>query len=376
MTGPRLVIIPFGAWCADGDRLFLTEKLVSGLRSIADRWPGPVVFAAQRRPAAPDVNLGSRWFSRDELPMEAYAAEDLQSALATLRPDVISAGLEYARAWLANSDVPVVYTAEFTADERRRNTLSTTTRRLDRARVRVGAARQSRAIRHMVTSAAGIQCNGWPTFEAYSTQNDNCLLFYDTRLVAHAVRTPRPRGSGPLTVAFSGRLIDLKGPMDAVAAVKAARSRGHNVRLWVYGEGPLSDRIAASLGPEDEFLGNVNFEKEWLAQVYDNVDLMLLPYYQGDPAGTFLEAGGLGVPTLGYDSVALQGLVREEGIGWTVGIGNIDALARKLGQLETARHEISEAGARAAAVMRAHDFDTEFDRRVEHLAQAQSHSSH
>lgn len=370
MNAPVLAIIPFGSASAHGDRIRLTDKFVTGLRSIVDRWPGSVALVVERRPGERDVNVGARWFEVRELPVDVTITDDVAGAVRQLEPNIISAGLEYARSWLVDVEPPVVYTSEFTSRERLRNTLNLTEGALNKVRVIAGASRQALALHRMVKSAAGIQCNGWPTWEAFRKHNDRCLLFYDTRLGPDAVREPRPRQPGPLTVAFSGRLVELKGPMDAVRAVEIARQQGHDVRLRVYGEGPLADQVAASLGARDEFAGTVDFESEWLAQVHGDVDLMLLPYRQGDPAGTFLEAAGIGVPTLGYDSVALASLVREEGIGWTVPVGDVQALARELGRLASAPHEVEAAGARGAEVMRKHHSEAEFDRRVEHLVQA------
>jgi len=94
---------------------------------------------------------------------------------------------------------------------------------------------------------------------------------------------------------------------------------------------------------------------------------MVLPHVQGDPSGTYLEAAGCGVPVVGFDNVALESLVRRHGLGWTVPMRDIVALADRIESVLADAAGWQEARERGLELMAAHHVDAEFDRRVEHL---------
>src|SRR5690606_34570637 len=98
----------------------------------------------------------------------------------------------------------------------------------------------------------------------------------------------------------------------------------------------------------------------------ENADVFLSCHRQGDPSCTYLESMGCGTPIVGYDNEMWRELSVASGGGWTVRMGDVDAIVRRLASLTT--EDILSAGASALAFAKAHDFDQEFRRRMEHLA--------
>lgn len=94
---------------------------------------------------------------------------------------------------------------------------------------------------------------------------------------------------------------------------------------------------------------------------------MVLPYPQGDPAGTYLESFALGVPVLGYDNDAFGPLVRNHDVGWTVPVGDTASLIAECRRLLQARTEIGTRSENALDFARRHSMEHEFEVRVNHL---------
>ena len=111
----------------------------------------------------------------------------------------------------------------------------------------------------------------------------------------------------------------------------------------------------------------MDFDGEWVPFIRDNVDLMVLPHRQGDPSGTYLEAAGLGVPTLGFDNEAFRALVAHEDLGWAVPNGNGRLLLEKALQLVENPAELRKKSINGLTFMNKHHCDHEFAARIQHL---------
>ena len=126
--------------------------------------------------------------------------------------------------------------------------------------------------------------------------------------------------AGPPCALFVGRLVEAKGPLDAV---EAWRRSGLDLPLVLAGTGSARERIAER-APEVELCGWVPHER--LAGLYRRARLLLMPCRWQEPFGIVgLEALSRGVPVAAWDS----GGVRE----WHPGPGlapwgDVDALAR------------------------------------------------
>jgi glycosyltransferase involved in cell wall biosynthesis len=161
-------------------------------------------------------------------------------------------------------------------------------------------------------------------------------------------------------------MIPIKGPGYAVEVHRRLRAAGTDVSLAMFGDGELRTRLEQE-APEVRFHGSLDFATEWCPTVASSVDLMVLPHLQSDPAGTYLESAGMGVPVIGFDNVALDHLVEVAGLGWTSPPRRADLLARRIEQLMATPDELLRAGNAGREFMTDHCFEKDFDARVQHL---------
>ena len=125
--------------------------------------------------------------------------------------------------------------------------------------------------------------------------------------------------AGPPCVLFVGRLVQAKGPMDAV---QAWRRSGIDVPLVVAGTGPLRDEVHAAGA---EVLGWMPHHR--LSSLYGRARALLMPSRWQEPFGIAgLEAMSLGVPVVAWES----GGIREWHPGPLAAWGDVEALAGAL----------------------------------------------
>jgi len=124
---------------------------------------------------------------------------------------------------------------------------------------------------------------------------------------------------GPPCVLYVGRLVEAKGPLDAVAAW---RQSGVALPLVVAGTGPLREEVEAAGA---EVLGWVAHAR--LPRLLRRARALLMPSRWQEPFGIAgLEALSFGVPVVAWDS----GGLREWHEGPLVPWGDVAGLARRL----------------------------------------------
>jgi glycosyltransferase involved in cell wall biosynthesis len=143
------------------------------------------------------------------------------------------------------------------------------------------------------------------------------------------------RQSGKIRLAFSGRLIAIKGADHLVEVAAELKQRGTAFEFLICGGGELEkemrDRVRAlSLEEEVRFMGNLDFATELMPLLRERVDLFVCCHRQGDPSCTYLETMGCGVPIVGYANAAFRGVVETSGAGWTVPMDHPGAMAKEL----------------------------------------------
>lgn len=365
---PRLVVVLSGAVPVDAatGHSAIDAKTRRALVELSARWPGEVVLLAAPAPAA--LGAEGDWREDRTYPFDVrFAAELAAAARRLVGPGdlamvPLSPGpLEQHRDILHRS----VLLAEFSPRDRRLDELRGASDVVTRARIQVGSRRWGWRWRRHVLGARGVLCNGIPVYEHCRRVRPDAHLFFDSGLTRDLLAVRAAPTEGPFTLAFSGRLVDAKGPQYAVRAAAVLARRGVPCRLLVMGDGELLPELSTAAGPETEFLGFVPFRDEWVRIVRDEVDLMVLPHVQADPSGTYLEAAGLGVPTLGFDNACLTSLVREVGLGWAVPMFDAVALADRVQDLMAARSELAAAGRRGHEFMHGHVLEIETAARVD-----------
>lgn len=361
--------------------VMMSRKSDEGLKAFARYWPGRV-RAVFRPSETPPAGLDTIQVQSPELPYDLrvsdYSEDTLPEEVA--RVSVVLAGIGYGFTALAEIceaiGVPCVYMTELTLATERQMAKCTCRNPLRRWRNYQWLRGQERRNAAAIRRAAGIQCNGVPTYNAYAGINPNALLFFDSRLtepmLADVPAMSRPT-DGPLRLAFSGRLLDIKG-VDHLPLVAAdLRRLGIEFTMAICGDGPMRGALESQigrLGLEDHVVlkGNMDFVSELMPFMKTSVDLFVCCHRQGDPSCTYLETMGCGVPIVGYDNEAFLGICSESQSGWVVPMDRPKAMARRVAELAADRGSIRDAAQRSLDFARNHCFEDTFRRRAEHLA--------
>ncbi|HEU5152451.1 MAG TPA: glycosyltransferase [Iamia sp.] len=170
-------------------------------------------------------------------------------------------------------------------------------------------------------------------------------------------RRPARRRPGPVRVLFVGRLVEKKGPVDAVRAVAGAVDRGADVELTVLGSGPLRWEVKQAIAAcdiGDRVTMGDGADRAAVLDAFADADIVVTPSKvaaDGD-AETLLvvnvEAQGAGVPVVTTRSGGIP-----DGVGPDSGVlvdeGDVDALADALAKLavDPARREAMGAAGQA-----------------------------
>jgi len=370
MPGVSLLVVTVpGPVERDGSHIRLSAKTLSGLEHFARYWPGDVVHVTDTTGFGSHQVLGTRTAQVDELGYATVFADDRVEAIHQLRPDVVLTTLAMSELPLMEGlRVPWVAITEYDLKTRFEWARAERSGRLPSPRHTAFLLRLERRYRRALRRAAGIQANGWPSYATYRGLANSPLLFFDSRISEHMLELASgKRDDDALTLAFSGRWIRPKGIEHAIAAFAIARGRSdRELRLELFGSGPHQIESPAPDGITVR--GDVDYETEWVPHVAANVDLLLAPHLQSDPACTYLEAAALGAPFLSFDNRAAEWLARHHQLGWTAPMGDVHALADLIVDI-TGNDDAIEASRQAARTFMAnHTMEQEFARRAEHLA--------
>ena len=153
----------------------------------------------------------------------------------------------------------------------------------------------------------------------------------------------RTRAQGaPTRLLFVGRLAEKKGVLDLVAAAGRVTATGRELELTIVGTGPLRDEVAravADAGLEDRvrMLGGRTHHE--VVEAMHRGHLLAAPSVtapNGDQEGipnVLKEAMATGMPVLATRHSGIPELVRDGVSGHLVDEGDVEGLARRLGEL-------------------------------------------
>nr|WP_298985694.1 glycosyltransferase [uncultured Micrococcus sp.] len=372
-AGPRLGYVLPGPVVRDGQEVGLEARGHSGLSELAKRWPGElVVLAPGIRDLSHHAAHGYTLSSPDELGFTIVEAPPDPDAIDALGLD-LTLGL-LAPHWngITAAVTPAVLTAEVDYGIRlgiHRATASG----FRLARAAAGLVRVEAGLRKQARRARSLQCNGPAAWGAYGGLTTAPLQFMDHRVRSDDVAMARVSspwaGDRPLRMAFSGRLDPIKGPEYALEVAHRARRAGLPVEMAFLGTGPMRETLQERAEGWVQFRGFRDYRTEWLNDVRDTVDLMLLPHLQGDPSCTYFECLGSGAPVLGFANATLSPLVRRHGVGWAVPRGDIDGMVEILRSLIDDPEALLRARQAGLDLVAANDFETTTQRRADHLLQ-------
>jgi glycosyltransferase involved in cell wall biosynthesis len=378
-----LTLLPtLTAFAEDEEQVVLTRKFVEGAALYAQLWPGRLRVlmhpAAQRSNDLDHVVVRKR-----ELPFEldVCAFDGPQLAARIVDSALVLGGPDYRMPHLADfcraQKIPCVNVTEYSLRTRWQIANVQAPSRLRFLRTAAWELNQERLTLRSISRAAGVQCNGTPTYSLYRRFSPDPLLYFDTRtrrdMFASATdmaeRARRLSRAEPLTLAFSGRLIPMKGAEDLIDVAAQLKRRMFPFRFLIAGDGSslpaMRERVRREGLHEVEFLGVLPFETGLMPLMRSEVDLFVACHRQGDPSCTYLETLAAGVPIIGYENEAFAGLLGLGEVGFGVPMNRPDLLAQRISELS--RSEIIERSERGLRFARQHAFEKTFERRVEHL---------
>jgi colanic acid/amylovoran biosynthesis glycosyltransferase len=365
----------------------ITRKALSGLALYHSLWGGPVRAIMPPGPVhsgnLDEVDVDTRIlpFALEVLSLSSPAARERMRAAAVVMGSADHA-LNGTAQYCRDVGVPYVLNSEYTLRTRWQIARAEQKNRLRLLRRLVWEWQQERAFAREIELASGVQCNGTPTYESYRARAHDVLLYFDTRTEramlaseAHVdMRAHRRRLGGPLRLAFSGRLAAMKGADHLPAFADALRARGVPFVLDVCGDGPLLSSMKQEvaergLGEHVRFRGVLDFQRELVPMMRDDIDIFVCCHRQGDPSCTYLETFACGVPIVGYANEALEGLLSRVPAGVTVPIDDVEALADAVADLGAPDNveRLREAGLAGLRFARGHTFEATFARRIAHL---------
>lgn len=379
-----VAFFPLDATALPDGKVVLTRKIVDGLELMSRHWPGELVAVLAPRSMA-DTNLDHEAYPLSSLPFSVVILDPRSPAVGNLVRDaaLVQIAVDYRHLNVARvcraHNVPYVVVAEYNLRTRLQIIAVEEERLHKRARRVVWELSQEAQQRRAIAGAAGLQCNGTPTWDAWAHLNAGPMLFFDNRVSPAMLGTLEDaarRGREPvLQLAFSGRLVPMKGVLHLPEVARRLRDRGVRFVLRIWGGGPLEERLMGrvgelGLGEQVRFEGVLPFP-ELMRTVRDEIDLFVCPHVQGDPSCTYLETLSCAVPIASFANDAWRGLVERSQAGWSAPLsysgGDEDALADIIADLDKDRREIAARAVRALQFAREHTFEATFARRMDHL---------
>lgn len=379
---PSLQVVP-----RPSGRVVLTRKFLEGMDQFLTLWPG-ILGAVMGPMSEVSDNLDNVEIAPEELPfaLTVLPLNDPKLADVLTRAAVVLAGIDHRQSHISSLcrrlGVPCVYGAEYTLRTRCQVVCANTRNPVLRLRRMFWEWNLERKQVRAIRAATGIQCNGIPTYDAYRAINERPMYFFDTRVDdadligedALHERLGHVRDHAPLRLAFSGRLIPMKGADDLPRVSSALRNLQTPHHLTICGGGSLEPRIerdVAALGLQHHvsMRGVLDFHTELLPLLKRSIDLFVCPHRQGDPSCTYHETLSCGVPIVGYANEAFRGIIREADVGIAVPMNDPDALADAVRLLHEDRDRLIQLSRNALAFARRHTFTRGYRNRVAHLLQ-------
>ncbi|MEM1415100.1 MAG: glycosyltransferase [Myxococcota bacterium] len=172
----------------------------------------------------------------------------------------------------------------------------------------------------------------------------------------------------PLRFGYFGRMIERKGLADAIRVLAAARAQGVDASYELIGWGPQQEELEAlarSLGVAEHvsFPGSFPYG-EALHERLRQLDGLLFTPTEEDTPRMVYDAYAAGLPILGTDIFFLRRRVERDDAGELFGIGDVEAGARLLVDLDGNRERFAEMARQAKVAGHHHTIETWYGRRV------------
>lgn len=389
-----LAVLPsFTAIRRTNGRLVLSHRFISGMARYRQHFDGRLLAILEPEEESAIADDLDRTLSGENVEV---GADELEFDLELIDYDdhrrlgdamsaanVALASIHYRQNHFADIGndigVPVVYITEYTLLTRLQIVMATETTPFARLKRSAWEVDQERQIRRCIKRAAGVQCNGTPTYDAYHSLAQSSILYFDGRGSDELLlpwdkldkRLANVKDGDPIRLVFAGRLNEMKGADELLEVASHLVALGVPFELDIFGGGvleqPMRDRVAKE--GLDRFVtmhGFVPFP-ELIERTADSWDLFLCCHVQGDPSGMYLEMLGRGLPMVGYANEALAGILRRTNVGRVVPIRDAIGAAKEIQRLQKDRRTIAFWSRAARTFGESHTATRTFERRTEHL---------
>lgn len=385
MKTPHLIITPsVPVWKIDNAFIF-DRKFYDGMLLYTQKWSGKIScimsLSSEKLPEFGVVTLES-----DQLPFtcialknkQAITAEHLHGADIVLASGDADNQLHLSQL-CQQQQIKCVYIIENIPETRYQMAGLSTHNPLIKLRRLFYVWQQERKRLAAFKYCNGLQSNGTPAYDEYHAV-PNKLLYFDTRVFKEQIieddalqqRLHYLAENKPLRLAFSGRLIRIKGVDHLVELALKLKQAHIPFQFTIYGAGDLEQEMrefiaSHQLAEQVIMTGAVDFYKTLIPALQQSVDVFVCLHRQGDPSCTYLETLSCGVPIVGYNNRAFAGLLHLADIGWGSELNDLDGICNRIAHLHENRNEIIAKAKNNVAFASQHDFDSTFHNRIEHL---------
>lgn len=369
-------------------QLILMKRFLAAVGFYAEQWPGHVTVLIRQADKPVDgfdpivFNPDEHNFNVELLPFEAGLLKERFSKIVAVLGTLASENLEIGR--LCQSlDIPLVWITEYTEKTRAQIIAAKASGALRRLKRLASNYLREVGFRKVIAKAAGVQCNGTPTYQSYNNINQNCLLYFDSRVYQKTIISDIEIKAKaeyfvtglPLRLAFSGRLTEMKGVAHLPMVAFELKKLGIPFTLDIFGDGNLkshlfSEIVRLKLESEVNLRGVLDFQSELLPTFKQSIDLFLCCHPQGDPSCTYLETMACGVPIIGYANEAWEGMYKLTEAGSLVEVGNIKQMAKMVADIANNRSVWLTKALAGRDFANHHSFEETISMRMAHLKQS------
>lgn len=382
----KLILLPsLKARKISDNQIIITQKLLDGINKFQKYWAATIEVILEEDKLVSD-NLDNISIHVDQLSFSVrilnYDSEEFLRALdqGSVVLASVSHRLNKISSFCKQRNIPCVYVLEYSLKTRLQIINSSFQNPFLRARKYLWEILQEAKQVRAIGKAEGIQCNGSPTFTSYRKINVNPLLYFDSRVTEGMLISPdelRKRtqvclSKAKLRLVFSGRLLKMKGADHLIPTALHLRKLGVNFVMYIGGDGELLNSMQGMIEKNDltnyvSMKGVMEFKRELMPFVKNQIDLFVCCHTQGDPSCTYLETMSCGVPIVGYANEAFTGVIGASGAGWATKMNRPDILALKIAELDSRRELLVEESEKSLAFASKHTFEKTFQNRISHI---------
>lgn len=380
-----LIIIPSCPVWRSGKSLIFDRKFYDGMLRYVEEWTGAVI-TIMRLSNSPFPEFGYIEIKENDIPFsvitlsknEKVKYKHLKTGSIVLASGDSSDQLHVSHLCKKHM-MKCVYVIEYILETRYQIMNLQASNPIIKLRRQFFIWNTERKRRTAFKKADGIQANGVAAYNEYK-KFGNCLLYFDTRIFSGIFisneelnnRLNSLSKKRPLRLAYSGRLISMKGADHLIEIAIILKRRKVDFNMTIYGDGELKENIIEkiqeyNLSREITIIGTVDFYNVLIPEIKNHVDLYLLLHRQSDPSCTYLETLSCGIPIVGYANKAFSGLLQKADIGWAKSIDDLEGIADIIEFLDYNRDEIRKKSTNSVIFSREHDFETTYKNRIKHI---------